>query len=146
MTVLKRIVRSLRRARRQSVRASIPIHGMSETSLRSSGKNSRKERINMRINMNWRYQPVILETGLIGFIAVYGETPEKCDFFSSTLFEGLSTSVEEASFSMSMMLIEAACWKPVFFSEIKKGYVFESLVPAEERKKLVDSVLNGPGA
>jgi hypothetical protein len=77
--------------------------------------------------MNWRYQPVFIETddgAQYGACEVYFDDKGQLEAWSE-IVEPMGDTLESFRESLAAMLTDVKKWKPVAFSALEIGFPFE---------------------
>lgn len=94
--------------------------------------------------MSWRYQPVFTEQDgerSYSLCEVYFDEAGKLETWTENeaIAPGGST-VEDLTGDIAHMMADAYSWKPVRFSDLKPGFVFEKAISMEEGQRLADFI------
>lgn len=94
--------------------------------------------------MPWRYQPVFVEEDgerIYSLCEVYFDDAGNFErWTASAAMAPSGENVEELTNDLARMMTDAFAYKPVRFSDMKPGMIFEQRISMEERRNLADYI------
>jgi hypothetical protein len=93
--------------------------------------------------MSWRYQPVWFDDGVskaFALIEVFFDENGELDGWTADPHAAIGEDIEDLGAELARMVMDAKCWRPVAYKDLKPGFQFEALVSMEEREALADFV------